>query len=108
MMSVIQCYAPANDSNNENKDQFYKSLQSIIAKYSRKGLTILMGEINSKVGIDKTGYEDIMGRHGLGERNKKGERFANLCALNKLVIGGTIFPRKLYVTSTWRTNTTII
>ncbi|VDO76295.1 unnamed protein product [Schistosoma margrebowiei] len=57
-------------------------------------MTILMGDFNGKVGTDNTGYQDIMGRHGLGERNKNGERFANLCAFNKLVIGGTIFPRK--------------
>ncbi|VDP56290.1 unnamed protein product [Schistosoma margrebowiei] len=35
-----------------------------------------------------------MGRHGLGEKNENGERFANLCAFNKLVIGGTIFPHE--------------
>ena len=32
--------------------------------------------------------------HGLRERNENGDRFANLCAFNKLVIGGTIFPHK--------------
>ncbi|VDP30451.1 unnamed protein product [Schistosoma margrebowiei] len=53
-----------------------------------------MGDFNAKVGTDNTGYEDIMGRHGLGERNENGERFADLCAFNKLVIGGTIFPHK--------------
>ncbi|VDO55687.1 unnamed protein product [Schistosoma margrebowiei] len=53
-----------------------------------------MGDLDVKVGMDNTGYEDIMGRHGLGERNKNGEKFANLCAFNKLVIGGTIFPHK--------------
>ncbi|VDP76753.1 unnamed protein product [Schistosoma curassoni] len=39
-----------------------------------------MGDLNAKVGMDNTGYEDIMGRHGLGERNENGERFANLRA----------------------------
>ncbi|VDP80336.1 unnamed protein product [Schistosoma mattheei] len=46
-------------------------------------------------------YEYIMGRHGLGERNENGERFANLCAFNKLVIGGTIFPHKRIHKATW-------
>ncbi|VDP33091.1 unnamed protein product [Schistosoma margrebowiei] len=55
----------------------------------------------SKVGIDNTGYENIMGRHGLGGRNENGERFANLCAFNKLVIGGTIFPHKRIHKATW-------
>ncbi|VDP19402.1 unnamed protein product [Schistosoma margrebowiei] len=42
-----------------------------------------------------------MGRHGLGERNENGERFANLCAFNKLIIGGTIFPHKRIHKATW-------
>ncbi|VDP83520.1 unnamed protein product [Schistosoma mattheei] len=58
-------------------------------------------DLNAKVGIDNTGYEDIMGRHGLGEKNENGERFANLCAFNKLVIGGTIFPHKRIHNATW-------
>ncbi|CAH8530029.1 unnamed protein product [Schistosoma rodhaini] len=100
-MNVIQCYVPTNDSNDDDKDQFYERLQSIIAKCSRKDLTILMGDLNAKVGVDNTGYEDVIGRHGLGETNENGERLANLCAFNKLVIGGTIFPRKRIHKTTW-------
>ncbi|VDP46851.1 unnamed protein product [Schistosoma mattheei] len=51
--------------------------------------------------IENTGYEDIMGRNGLGERNESGERFANLCAFKKLVISGTIFPHKRIHKATW-------
>ncbi|VDP30437.1 unnamed protein product [Schistosoma curassoni] len=60
-----------------------------------------MGDLNPRVGIDNTGYEDIIGRHGLGERNENGERFANQCAFNKLIIGGTIFPHKRIHKATW-------
>ncbi|VDP25230.1 unnamed protein product [Schistosoma margrebowiei] len=101
LMNISQCYAPTNDSNDDIKDQFYERLQSIIEKCPRKDLTILMGDLNAKVGMDNTGYEDIMGRHGLGERNENGERFANLCAFNKSVIGGTIFPYKRIHKATW-------
>ncbi|VDO65291.1 unnamed protein product [Schistosoma margrebowiei] len=100
-MNIIQCYAPTNDYNEDAKDQFYNRLQSIVEKCQTKHLTILMGDFDAKVGTDNTGYEDIMGRHGLGERNENGERFANLCAFNKLVIGGTIFPHKRIHKTTW-------
>ncbi|VDP08790.1 unnamed protein product, partial [Schistosoma margrebowiei] len=75
--------------------------QSIIEKCPRKDLIILMGDLNAKVGIDNTGYEDIMGQHGLDERNENEERFANLCVFNKLVIGGTIFQHKRIHKATW-------
>ncbi|VDP23836.1 unnamed protein product [Schistosoma margrebowiei] len=61
LMNIIQCYAPTNDSNDDIEDQFYDRLQSIIEKCPRNHLTILMGDLNAKVGIDNTGYEDIMG-----------------------------------------------
>ncbi|VDP29476.1 unnamed protein product [Schistosoma margrebowiei] len=100
-MKIIQCYAPTNDYNEDVKDQFYNRLQSIIEKCQTKDLTILMGDFNAKVGTDNTGYEDIMGRHGLGERKENGERFTNLCAFNKLVIGGTILSHKRIHKTTW-------
>ncbi|VDP28211.1 unnamed protein product [Schistosoma margrebowiei] len=100
-MNVIQCYTPTNDSNDDIKDQFYERLQSIIERCPRKAFTILMRGLNAKVGIDNTGYEDIMGRYGLGERNENGEKFVDLCAFNKLVIGGTIFSHKRIHKVTW-------
>ncbi|VDO51213.1 unnamed protein product [Schistosoma margrebowiei] len=100
-MNIIQCYAPTNDYNEDAKDQFYNRLQSIVEKCQTKDLTILMGDFNAKVGTDNTGYEDIMGLHGLGERNENGEKFANLCDFNKLVIGGTIFQHKRIHKTTW-------
>lgn len=60
-MNLIQCNVPANDSNEEGKDQLYEMLQSMVAKCSVGDLTILMGDINNKVGMDNNGYEDIMG-----------------------------------------------
>jgi len=65
-------------------------------------MTILMGDFNAKIGGDNTGYEDIMGTHELGQINENGERFADLCALNQLVIGGSIFPHKCIHKATWR------
>ena len=66
-----------------------------------KDITILMGDFNAKTGMDNTGYEDIMVTHGLGQMNENGERFADLYALNQLVIGGSIFPHKRIHKATW-------
>ena len=42
-----------------------------------------------------------MGTHGLGQVKENGECFADLCALNQLVIGGSIFPHKRIHKATW-------
>ena len=60
-----------------------------------------MGDFNAKIGSDNTGYDEVMGRHGLGEMNENGERFADVCALNNLVIGGSVFPHKRIHKATW-------
>jgi hypothetical protein len=35
-----------------------------------KDMTILVVDFNAKTGPDTTGYEDIMGTHGLGQMNE--------------------------------------
>ena len=101
-LNIIQCYAPTNDAEEEKKDDFYQQLQSVIDKRGAKDMTLLMGDFNAKIGSDNTGYEEIMGTHGLGQMNDNGERFADFCAMNQLVIGGSIFPHKRIHKATWR------
>nr|KAG5706894.1 hypothetical protein BaRGS_021400 [Batillaria attramentaria] len=101
-LNIIQCYAPTNDAEEEKKDDFYQQLQTVIDRGGAKDMTILMGDFNAKIGSDNTGYENTMGTHGLGQMNENGERFADLCALNQLVIGGSIFPHKRIHKATWR------
>ncbi|KAL0188422.1 hypothetical protein M9458_015521, partial [Cirrhinus mrigala] len=100
---IIQCYAPTNESKEEEKDDFYHQLQTVLDRRREKDIKIvLMGDLNAKIGNDNTGYEDIIGVHRLGQMNENGERFADLCSLNQLVIGGSIFPHKRIHKATWR------
>jgi hypothetical protein len=49
---------------------------------------------NLKTGIksnDNRGYEEMVGQHESGETNESGEKFAELCGLNNLIIDGSIF-----------------
>lgn len=87
-MNVIQCYDPTNYSK-EVKDQFYNWLQSVIDTFSERDVTILMGHFNAKRGSHNIEYEEIMGQHGI---SNNGWGLADLCALNKLVSGGSVFP----------------
>lgn len=73
-MDMIQCYAPTNDSEDEVKDQFYHRLQSVIDNFPERGVTILIGDFNAKIGSDNIGYKEVVGQHGLGVMNDNGER----------------------------------
>nr|KAG5713359.1 hypothetical protein BaRGS_024907 [Batillaria attramentaria] len=101
-LNIIQCYTPTNDAEEEKKDDFYQQLQTVIDRGGAKDMTILMGDFNTKIGSDNTGYEDTMVTHRLGQMKENGERFADFCALNQLVIGGSIFPHKRIHKATWR------
>ena len=90
-MNVIQCYAPTNDGEDQVKDQFYHRLQSVIDNFPERGVTILMGDFNVKIGSDNIRYEEVMGQYGLGFIDDNGESLADFCALNKLVLGGSVF-----------------
>ena len=93
-LNVIQCYAPTNDTEDEKKEDFYQHLQTVLDRVGKKDMTILMGDFNAKIGSNNTGDEEVMGKQGLGEMNENGEKFADLCSLHQLVIGGSIFPHK--------------
>ena len=101
-LNIIQCYAPTNDAEEENKGEFYQQLQEVIDGGGAKDMTILIGDLNAKIESHNTGYENIIGTHGLGQMLDNGEQFARLCALNQLVIGGSVFPHKHIHKATWR------
>jgi len=90
-VTVIQCYAPTNAAETEEKEAFYEQLQAVMDKMPRRDLKILMGDVNEKVGLDNTNRELVMGKHGVGVQNENGELLTEFCTFNDLVIGGTVF-----------------
>ena len=99
--TLIQCYAPTNEADDEVKTDFYERLQGVIDRIARKDLILLLGDFNAKVGSNNTSFETVMGKHGIGEMNENGELFADFCSFNKLVIGGSVFPHKRVHKATW-------
>jgi endonuclease/exonuclease/phosphatase family metal-dependent hydrolase len=88
-MNMILCNAPTNDSNDEDKDGFNDQLNTILEQLSNKDINILMGDFNAKIGRNNSGYEEVMGQHGVGDMNEKGERFADACVLSNFIIHKT-------------------
>lgn len=91
-LNLVQIYAPQNGLLTEQKEEFYRNLQEVVDKLPQKDVNIIMGDANAKIGADNSGFEVVMGKHGMGEMNENGEFFANFYNFNNLVIGGSIFP----------------
>ena len=47
-------------------------------------MTILIGDLNAKIGSDNSGYDEVMGRQGLGKINENGKILADFCAFNNI------------------------
>ena len=62
---------PTNGSQEEEKEKFYHRLQDILDKYPEKDVTILMENLNAKIGEDNIGFEEVMGKHGLRSSKRK-------------------------------------
>ncbi len=104
VMSIIQAYAPTSAAPDEEMDEFYGALEETLASIPRSDVTIVMGDFNAKVGkTDKSdGFYGLVGNHGLGTRNERGERLLQFCAEQQLVLTNTLFQqhrRRLY---TWK------
>ena len=63
--------------------------------------TILVGDLNAKIGSDNSGYEEVMGKQGLGRMNENGEMLADVFAFNNMIIGGSVFPHRRIHKATW-------
>jgi len=99
--SVIQVYAPTEDAEEEDKENFYEQLQATFNQLPTHYVKLIMGDLNAKVGADPSGFGDIMGNHGVGERNDNGLLLLSFCEFNNLVVTGTIFPHRAIHKATW-------
>ncbi|XP_060527642.1 uncharacterized protein LOC132702840 [Cylas formicarius] len=71
-MNVIQVYAPTADKDDQEVEMFYEQINEILKQVKAKDVTIIMGDLNAKVGKGKT--NNLMGNFGLGERNDRETR----------------------------------
>jgi exonuclease III len=98
---VIQVYAPTSDHGDEEVEDFYANVQSALEKTSKGDLSVVLGDFNAKVGQERTNWPSILGPHGYGNTNERGERLLQFCTINKLCITNTWFQHKDSQKWTW-------
>ena len=55
--TVIQVYAPTNETQEIEKEDFYNALQYVVDKIPKRDILIIMGDLNVKVGSERIGRE---------------------------------------------------
>jgi len=78
---------------------FYEDLQDPLELIHKKGYPFISGDWDTKVGSQE--IPGTTGKFGLGVKNEAGQRLAEFCQENTLVITNTLFQqhkRRLY---TW-------
>ena len=53
-LTIIQCYAPTNDSEDDMKEEWYDQLQAAVSKVPQHDVLLIMGDMNAKTGSDNT------------------------------------------------------
>jgi exonuclease III len=84
---IINAYAPTNDKDLKEKEVFYEQLQAtlnMLYHEAKRNASIIMGDMNAKIGANNMGKEEIMGKEGLGSMNENGELFTDFCARNQI------------------------
>jgi exonuclease III len=101
-ITLINVYAPTEDKTEETKEQFYDDLQSMVDKVPKSDLTIILGDVNAKLGKE-TAYQKITGKHTLHEEtNGNGEFLCDFAAANNMIVMSTQFQHKQIHNGTWR------
>ena len=99
-ITIIQVYAPTSESTEDDIDLFYKDLETAKNHCKSQDVVIIMEDFNAKVGNELV--DEVVGAHGLGQRNERGERLIDWARMHDTIIGNTWFkhhPRKLW---TWK------
>ncbi|XP_050424191.1 craniofacial development protein 2-like [Adelges cooleyi] len=87
-MIVIQVYFPTSNSEDE-MEQVYDSLDELLGITRDSDNVIIMSDFNAGKGEGQD--NQIVGKHGLGRRNIRGERLVNFCKQNNFLVTNTMF-----------------
>ena len=92
-MTLINTYVPMEDKEGI-KEQFYEELQRTQDRVPKHDVTIIMGDMNGKLGKEKV-FSQVIGHHTLHNiSNKNGEMVANNAISNGMFLISINFQHK--------------
>ena len=82
-LSIIS--APTLNQSDEEKDNFYGAIRDAIDRVPYSNKLLVMGDFNARVGCDYDSWENVIGKHGVGNVNSNGTRLLSMCAHHDLI-----------------------
>ncbi|PIK56232.1 hypothetical protein BSL78_06870 [Apostichopus japonicus] len=99
-LKIIQVYAPTSSYDDEEVEKLYEEINELLQN-NKTHFTIMMGDLNAKVGKKEDGEESVIGNFGHGQRNDRGDRLVEFAISSKLKILNTFFKKKANRKWTW-------
>ena len=99
---IVQVYAPTSASSDEDIEKFYDDLDAAYKLSGSQDTKIVMGDLNAKVGTEQDPLREVVGRHGLGSRNERGDMWVDWCMTHDQVITNTWFQHHKRHLYTWK------
>ncbi|XP_008184879.1 craniofacial development protein 2-like [Acyrthosiphon pisum] len=87
--TVNMIVIPTSNSEDDEIERMYDSLDELLGISRDSDNVIIMGDFNAVVGEGQD--NQIIGKHGLGTRNNRGERLVNFCKQSNFLITNTMF-----------------
>jgi exonuclease III len=87
---MIQMYMPTSEHEDDEVEELYGVIEEILEEDGKGNTnTIIKGDWNSVVGDEP--YRNIVGPHGIGRKNHRGQMLINFCEGNGLIVSNTWF-----------------
>ena len=76
-LNIIQVYAPTAEYCEEDIKALYEQVDSARSQCKPEEITLVVGDLNAKVGRGRSGK--VFGNYRLGQRNERGDRWVEWC-----------------------------
>uniref|UniRef100_A0A6M2DQT5 Putative endonuclease-reverse transcriptase n=1 Tax=Xenopsylla cheopis TaxID=163159 RepID=A0A6M2DQT5_XENCH len=98
---VVQVYMPTSSHEESELEQIYDEIEDILNQEGKGKVNVgIMGDFNSVVGEGPE--EKIVGTHGLGKRNVRGNMLVDFCRRHDLMVTNTWFKKRKTKLYTWK------
>ncbi|KAK3519797.1 hypothetical protein QTP70_004955 [Hemibagrus guttatus] len=94
MLNVVSGYAPQVGCELEEKERFWSELDEVMESIPTGERVVIGADFNGHVGEGNTGYEEVMGKFGVKERNLEGQTVVDFAKRMDMAVVNTYFQKR--------------